>query len=67
MNILTEIRKFIAFDFKFHASCIPVFVILLLLWPAAVYLPERCGYENELIAIYEREENNIFKAKRVWN
>lgn len=24
-------------------------------------------YENELIAIYEREENNIFKAKRVWN
>lgn len=53
MNILTEIRKFIAFDFKFHASCIPVFVILLLLWPAAVYLPERCGYENELIENFQ--------------
>lgn len=24
-------------------------------------------YENELIAIYERELNNIYKAKRVWN
>lgn len=53
MNYWNEIKKLIAFDFKPYSSCIPTLVILFLLWPAAVYLPERCGYENELIENFQ--------------
>ena len=53
MNCWNEIKKWIAFDWKPHASCIPALVILLLLWPAVQFLPERCGYENELIENFQ--------------
>lgn len=48
-KIIQNIRKLIAFDFHFNLSCVPVIAVLLLLYPAVMLLPERCGYENELI------------------
>ena len=53
MKVVDILKKFIAFDFKPHAGNIPLLVVLALLCPAAAMLPERCGYENELIENFQ--------------
>ena len=53
MNIIKQIKEFIVFDFHFNLSNIPAIAVLLLLYPAVMLLPERCGYENELIENYQ--------------
>ncbi|MBE6390012.1 MAG: hypothetical protein E7043_07575 [Lentisphaerae bacterium] len=52
-DIIKKVRSFITLDFHFNLSNIPVLVVLLLLYPAVLLLPEKCGYENELIENYQ--------------
>ena len=49
MGIIQKIKTFIAFDFHLSSSTVPALVVLILLYPAVLLLPEKCGYENELI------------------
>ncbi len=37
-----------AFDLRLHTTVIPIIILLILLYPAVLYLPEWCGWENRL-------------------
>lgn len=53
MDITGKIKDLLAFDFHFNLSNIPALIVLLLLYPAVLLLPEEAGYENGLIENYQ--------------